>query len=131
MICKSCNQDKDSSKFRSARRVCKNCEHNSKRSKEKEQRQANRLYVAKLKQSKGCVDCGITDPNVLDLDHIDPSNKLAAVSQLVRESVSKARIDKEIDKCVVRCANCHRIKTARDFGYYIDPTSLDKEDFDL
>jgi len=27
-------------------------------------------------------------------------------------------INAEIDKCVIRCANCHRIKTAREKGFY-------------
>lgn len=29
-----------------------------------------------------------------------------------------AGLERGIDKCVVRCANCHRVRTAKQFGSY-------------
>lgn len=55
-----------------------------------------------------CVDCGEADPIVLDFDHC--RGKLANVSDLIHHS-SVARVMAEIEKCEVRCANCHRRKT--------------------
>jgi hypothetical protein len=57
----------------------------------------------------GCVDCGIKDLRVLDFDHVR-GVKLFTIGRAARSS-SAMRIEREIAKCVVRCANCHRIAT--------------------
>ena len=57
-----------------------------------------------------CVDCGETDVRVLQFDHVDPSLKSQDVSVMVR-SCQWSRVLDEIEKCEVRCANCHRLKT--------------------
>ena len=63
-----------------------------------------------------CVDCGETDPVVLDFDHRDPTTKIQEVAWFIRRQDLK-RLAAEIAKCEVRCANDHRRKTARDLGY--------------
>ena len=63
-----------------------------------------------------CIDCGEVDLIVLEFDHRDPSTKRMAVSSLLRYS-SWTLIEAEIAKCDVRCANCHRRKTARERDY--------------
>jgi hypothetical protein len=63
-----------------------------------------------------CVDCGESDPDVLDFDHL--RDKRADVSRLVHVAVSWDMVVREIAKCEVRCANCHRRRTARVFGHY-------------
>ncbi|MDQ6675288.1 MAG: hypothetical protein M3069_31885 [Chloroflexota bacterium] len=63
-----------------------------------------------------CVDCGERDPIVLEFDHRDRSTKRATVSNLMRYS-AWPQIDAEITKCDVRCANCHRKRTARQIGW--------------
>jgi len=63
-----------------------------------------------------CIDCGETNPLLLDFDHM--RDKLANISQLVQSGLSWATIKAEIDKCEVRCANCHARKTAREIGSY-------------
>ena len=65
-----------------------------------------------------CVDCGESDVVVLDFDHTDPSTKRLEVALLVRKRHGWKPIKAEIDKCEVRCANCHRRRTARQFGWY-------------
>ncbi len=64
-----------------------------------------------------CVDCGETDPVVLEFDHIDHKEKLMEVSNLVRHQRPWRIIFAEINKCQVRCANCHRRKTAKEQGW--------------
>ena len=59
-----------------------------------------------------CVDCGESDIRVLEFDHREDEEKLADVSLLFGEFAPWARIEAEIAKCDVRCANCHRRVTA-------------------
>ena len=63
-----------------------------------------------------CVDCGETELSVLDFDHRDGSTKSATINELIRRA-DISRLRAEMEKCDVRCANDHRRKTARDFGY--------------
>lgn len=65
--------------------------------------------------TNSCVDCGEKDPIVLEFDHI--RDKLFNVSVMAR---NKTLIDvqNEVAKCEVRCANCHRRKTAKQFGWH-------------
>ena len=37
---------------------------------------------------------------------------------MVKRAVSLDTLKKEIDKCEIRCANCHRRKTAKQFNFY-------------
>lgn len=54
-----------------------------------------------------CVDCGEEDPIVLEFDHV-AGTKEFPVSEGVSRMYSIKKIKAEIDKCEVRCANCHR-----------------------
>ena len=67
--------------------------------------------------SHPCVDCGETDPVVLQFDHVR-GVKSAAVGTMFAEGKSWETISAEIEKCDVRCANCHWRKTAAQFGWY-------------
>ena len=44
--------------------------------------------------------------------------KICEVSSMLNRSCSWSTIKKEIDKCDVRCANCHRIKTSIQQNWY-------------
>ncbi len=63
-----------------------------------------------------CVDCNERDPIVLEFDHV--GEKFKAISEMLRYNYSPESLAKEIIKCEVRCANCHRRKTAIQLGYY-------------
>ena len=58
-----------------------------------------------------CVDCGESDPIVLEFDHVR-GEKLYNVSAMSAMDLSWEAVLKEIGKCEVRCANCHRRKTS-------------------
>lgn len=65
--------------------------------------------LAKIKEDAGCFDCGIKNHIVLDFDHI--RDKKYNVSRMIHDGFSWKAISKEIEKCQVVCANCHRIRT--------------------
>jgi hypothetical protein len=77
---------------------------------------AQRLAAYLLEQ--GCADCGEDDIRVLEFDHNDPAEKLTEVGRLAGVGNSWARVEAEIAKCTVRCANCHRRRTAAMNGWH-------------
>mgnify|MGYP000178526341 CR=1 FL=1 len=76
-------------------------------------------YFNILKQSN-CIDCPENNPIVLEFDHRDGVKKIEAVGKMVGAGYSWEVIKKEIEKCDVRCANCHRKRTAKQQGWYKD-----------
>lgn len=81
-----------------------------------EARQRNRIKAAAYLATHPCIDCGETDVLVLDFDHT--RDKRMDIAVMINRPCSWATIEKEIEKCVVRCANCHRRKTAREQGWF-------------
>ena len=66
--------------------------------------------LADLKEKYGCQDCGGKFPYyILDFDHVR-GNKVANISGMLNY-YSIEDIFKEIDKCEIVCANCHRNRT--------------------
>ena len=68
---------------------------------------ANRARVDEYLLTHPCVDCGVTDLVVLEFDHVR-GVKVGDVSALVTSGYPWTKIEAEIAKCDVRCANCHR-----------------------
>lgn len=97
----------------------KNKLYYGKKARKSEARIRKRLHnlVTKFLESNPCVDCKITDWRVLSFDHVR-GDKVAAISEMIIKQRPWEVIKAEIDKCVVRCMNCHRIKTAKQFNYY-------------
>lgn len=77
----------------------------------------NQQFVLDYLKSHPCVDCGESNPVVLEFDHIT-SDKISAISAMIWRPYSTEKIAEEIAKCVVRCANCHRRKTNASFGWF-------------
>lgn len=126
-ICTKCGQEKDVDEFswsiRGVKRHsrCKPChsqEHSEyyARNKEKvmeykfdrqvKKRDEARQYVVNYLLSHPCVDCGERDPMVLTFDHVR-GNKRMNITELVNRGYLIDAIQEEIEKCEVRCANCH------------------------
>lgn len=68
--------------------------------------------------NKACLDCGENDIRVLELDHISPKNKKFTISQSVKLGYSWSKVKLELKKCRILCANCHKRRTAQQFGWY-------------
>ena len=86
------------------------------RDQKREFRQANPERLLEYLATHPCIDCGETDPVVLEFDHVDPALKLATVGEMLHRK-AWTEILSEIEKCVIRCANCHRRRTARQFNW--------------
>jgi len=69
----------------------------------------NKKFINEYLKVHPCVDCGNDNVIVLDFDHI--KSKERNIADMVHQCMSIENIKKEIEKCEVRCANCHRITT--------------------
>ena len=76
-----------------------------------------RAYVHQHLSIHPCVDCGEKDIVVLEFDHVR-GIKEYSINRMLNHNGSLECMIIEIEKCDVRCANCHRRKTHRDFGSY-------------
>jgi hypothetical protein len=65
-----------------------------------------------------CVDCGEADIRCLDFDHRPGGTKLKEIATLMQQSASLEKIQREIEKCDVRCSNCHRRRTNERGNYW-------------
>lgn len=72
--------------------------------------------VARHLRDHPCTDCGVGDLRVLDFDHRPGTAKRAGVMELVRNGHSVEVVMAEIEKCDVRCRNCHAIVTYERLG---------------
>lgn len=74
-------------------------------------RQAARDYINALKESLPCYDCNEFFPYyVTEWDHTG-TDKEFNVSVMVHNTCSIEKIMREIAKCELVCANCHKIRT--------------------
>jgi hypothetical protein len=66
--------------------------------------------IANIKEKNGCTDCKVSYPYyILDFDHVTGIKVANIASMLDYHSVED--IFKEIEKCEIVCANCHRERT--------------------
>ena len=72
------------------------------------------MILVQFLRSHPCADCGETDPVVLEFDHL--ADKSFDMSRGVRDRNWDAVL-REMAKCDVVCANCHRRRTARRGGH--------------
>ena len=123
--CTKCNTEKGSDSFRQWRNDCRKCEnkvaseyhHNNsdkinkrKVSKNRERYREKRRFLVDYLQNHPCVDCGETRVACLEFDHVrgEKKDKISTVINYGWKALKE-----EIEKCEVRCANCHAVVTAK------------------
>lgn len=102
--CKDCKKQTDSTFYQ------KNKEKYSKRARNrrKNQYKQTKQKIVEYLTNRECADCGNSDIRVLTFDHIQ--DKKHNVTSMMHGGYTWKSIKKEIDKCEIRCANCHFIR---------------------
>ena len=81
------------------------------RNKKKENLNRKILLVNKIKNVP-CMDCNnMFPPMCMDFDHRNSEDKVESISNMVRSYIGLEKLLREIAKCDIVCANCHRIRT--------------------
>lgn len=109
-MCSECKKEYDREYY------AKNKNLHRKNENQKLLRKRNRNYIVNYLKQNPCKDCGEDDFIVLEFDHL--KDKDFNLADAGRSGYSLERIKKEIAKCDVVCANCHRRRTAKQFNYY-------------
>ena len=108
--CNRWNRDLPENKFgkngNGTHSICKECQCE----RIKQGQRETRDYIQSLKHQ--CSKCGYDKcVEALEFHHINSQDKDSALSRYIKRVFSpalKELIDKEVSKCVVLCANCHR-----------------------
>lgn len=79
-------------------------------------RKENRKYITEYLKEHPCIDCGEPDIIVLQFDHVRGKKKYN-ISQML-DKVTLRKVKEEIEKCEIRCANCHLRRTAYSRNWY-------------
>lgn len=124
MICSKCNRDLPFDEFpyrnrnkNHLRTECKDCN----RKLQQEIYNRNKGYINNWK-SQGCIKCGEKRYYLIDAHHKNPEEKDKDLCRL-KVNCSIDKIQKELDKCVPLCSNCHR-----EFHHFeqIDKTTIEE-----
>jgi hypothetical protein len=79
-------------------------------------REIAREYIFQYLSTHPCVKCGESDPRVLEFHH--EHSKEYPVSVMINGGYPIPKIQAEIEKCIVLCANCHRKLTMDERGWW-------------
>jgi len=109
--CGGCNTTKNDDEFYAGQRWCKPCLKAASGAALRRRRERAKSFVLNHLLRHPCVDCGETDPVVLEFDHT--GEKTSEISRLAHEGVRIEVLQKEMGLCEVVCANCHRLRTGQ------------------
>ena len=70
-------------------------------------RERKRAWLYERKREAGCTECGETDPRCLVFHH-GGDEKTASIAEMVANGRNREKIQTEVDRCQVWCANCYR-----------------------
>lgn len=133
--CRTCDHNKPLSEFLPTymfRKLCKECHTKQTQKWRGDNKQASenirkKHYVKsstyiQFQKSGPCIYCHIAyPPYVMDFHHMN--NKLWNISKLYGKK--RQRVDEEMSKCILLCANCHRDETQK--NKKLIPTSKNRK----
>lgn len=112
-VCKYCKKNYPESDFYIAKKIrgkiylrhkCKYCYLITKQNLRKKQQQ----WLDNFKKNTKCIECGFNDYRALEFHHLY-NKKFDISTGLSTSHLNLECIEKELNKCVIICANCHRI----------------------
>jgi len=78
--------------------------------KNKKKKQKDIKWWLDYKSTLKCCKCGFQHPAAIDFHHLEADKKEASLADAIaKKGWGKKRILNEISKCIILCANCHRI----------------------
>lgn len=83
----------------------------------KSRRKELRVKLIEYLSDQQCVDCKMSDIRCFQFDHVN-GKKEHNIANMVGEGYGWNAILLEISKCVIRCANCHQIKTGTERNFW-------------
>ena len=99
-LCKECRKEYDKAFWQRKRQEYMIVKNNRRREISKK--------FSEYKGTLKCLVCEENSPECLDFHHTDPNTKEYNITDLARRGYSMKAIMREVEKCVVLCANCHR-----------------------
>lgn len=112
-ICKLCSRSETKRHYENHKQYYKN----KAKSHDEKTRKQNHDIVFQHLLMYPCVDCGESDPVVLEFDHVRGSKKFDISWGIINVTKSEKLIE-EMNKCEIRCANCHKRKTTKQFKWW-------------
>lgn len=101
-LCKTCGETDETKFYGDRKTACKKCQNKEKHKNQLDNKEFGINYLGGK-----CCKCGYSRCNdALDFHHIDPEIKDSKFYNI--KSWSKDHIMKELDNCILVCANCHR-----------------------
>ena len=128
-FCSKCNIDKPVSEFykrdkNSYNTYCKTCFNNY-----CSERWIQKKIAAIIHLGSKCNTCSISYPEfpyvIFDFHHIEPTTKNFDWDKMKLQS--HENLFKELNKCILLCANCHRIKHHTEHLMGVEPTTFSLE----
>ena len=74
----------------------------------KQQYAQKKSIIEEQKAQQKCAKCGESRGYVLDYHHLNPEEKETTIARMTSNKYKLEDIQKEVEKCIVLCANCHR-----------------------
>lgn len=114
--CTICKHIKKLSEFNTSKKAtsghksnCKPCEIEYQRVWFNQLGLDKKIYIYNYLEKHPCADCGNTNVMELEFDHFRDKSFNIGRAHIERRTL--VELKREIKKCVVRCANCHTVKT--------------------
>lgn len=110
--CKKCKREYDNKYYHS--KSLKNKQ--KKQAIQTERLRLHKQFIMNFLSKNPCRHCGENRIVTLEFHHV--RDKDFNICDGLRRGYSLERIKKELNKCIVLCANCHRIETSKKLGWF-------------